>query len=166
MKTTMTLRRLVILVISVCYSKFSVSISPWGVKMNPPKHDSPGSDTRVSQSPQDLITGWVNLPRIWYPGESISLGSDTQVSHSPWGLIPSESISPGSDTRVSHSPWGLIPSESISPGSDTRVSHSPWGLIPWWVNLHDPGASKSPRSLIPQGRELVFSTNLNNSAIS
>ena len=57
MKTTMTLRRLVILVISVCYSKFSVSISPWGVKMNPPKHDSPGSDTRVSQSPQDLITG-------------------------------------------------------------------------------------------------------------
>ena len=57
MKTTMTLRRLVILVISVCYSKFSVSISPWGVKMNPPKHDSPGSDTWVSQSPQDLITG-------------------------------------------------------------------------------------------------------------
>ena len=104
------------------------------------------------------------LPGVWYPGESISLGLDTPVSQSPWGLIlwwvnlprvwyPGESISLGSVTPVSQSPWGLIPwwvnlpgvwypGESISPGFETLASQSPRGLNPRWVNL--PGA-ETPR---------------------
>ena len=34
-----------------------------------------------------FIPIFCNLPGVWYPGESIFLGYDTALSHSPWGII-------------------------------------------------------------------------------
>ena len=131
-------------VIQILISKIWLpSIRPWVIKkirknIAPQGLIPPGSLSRRGLKPRR-----VKLAGVWYPDESISLGSDTAASQSPWGQIPRWVISPGSDTPESQSPWGQIPpwvnlpgvsypGESISLGSDTLrpVSQSPLGLMP------------------------------------
>ena len=75
---------------------------------------------------QGLLPLRVSLPRFWYPGQSISPGSDTPASQSPRGLIPRPVNLPGV-WYPGQSIW--CPGQSISPGSDTLASQSPQGLI-------------------------------------
>ena len=35
-----------------------------------------------------MIPRGVNLPGVWYPGESFIRGNDTPASQSPWGMTP------------------------------------------------------------------------------
>ena len=68
-----------------------------------------------------------------------SLVSDTQVSQSPWGLLP---------WRVNL--HGVCyPGESISLGSATLASQTPWGLLPWRVKDNIPGVCQPRRVNLP-----------------
>ena len=109
-----------------------------------------------------IQTFW-NLPRVWYPGETISIGvryigesispgTQTQVIQAFWGLIPgksifSESQTPASQSSRSHKtgrvnlPGVVKPVKLISPVSQTPTSQSPQSLRPLWVSFRVRGFS-------------------------
>ena len=107
-----------------------------------------GYNSSASLSHRGMIPQRVNLPRVWYPSESISPGPgyDIPVSQSPGDVISLWVNLQRYDILVSQSPRGMIsrwvnlpgvwyPGESISRGYDIPVSQSPRGMISRWVNL-------------------------------